>query len=142
MHWCMDETLALMAMIPFIGIIFAKIHNWWHAKFGHKCHEESCQATHVEHCPLPANIPHGKVGEGQCEQHPLDSYSLNLRGIVVGTVIFDRPMTHEEVVAKLPNENPEQVYATIKELVEEGALVLDGDLLKEGNIFHDTQGNS
>ncbi len=49
MHWCMDETLALMAMIPFIGIIFAKIHNWWHAKFGHKCHEESCQETHAEH---------------------------------------------------------------------------------------------
>ncbi len=49
MHWCMDETLALLSVIPFIGYFFAKIHNWWHSKFGHKCHEAACQATHVEH---------------------------------------------------------------------------------------------
>jgi hypothetical protein len=49
MHWCMDETLALLSVIPFIGYFFAKLHNWWHTKFGHKCHEDSCQETHIEH---------------------------------------------------------------------------------------------
>lgn len=71
MHWCIDETLALLAMIPFIGYFFGKLHAWWHRQFMHKCHEKGCYYTHVEHCHMPANIPHGKPGEGQCEQHPL-----------------------------------------------------------------------
>jgi hypothetical protein len=45
----MDETLALMAMIPFIGMFFRKMHAWWHAKFSHKCHEKTCDDTHVAH---------------------------------------------------------------------------------------------
>ena len=49
MHWCMDETLAVLAMIPFIGFIFHKLHVWWHNKFHHKCHEDGCNSDHVEH---------------------------------------------------------------------------------------------
>lgn len=55
MHWCMDETLAVLAMIPFIGFFFAKIHAWWHKHFHHKCHEEGCGEEHVEH-PAPAHF--------------------------------------------------------------------------------------
>lgn len=51
-HWCMDETLALMAMLPFIGMFFRRIHTWWHTKFSHKCHEKTCESTHVEHHTL------------------------------------------------------------------------------------------
>jgi hypothetical protein len=57
MHWCMDETLAVLAMIPFIGIFFGKMHTWWHKHFHHKCHEDGCKAEHVEHCKMPAHIP-------------------------------------------------------------------------------------
>jgi len=49
MHWCMDETLALMAMLPFIGIFFRRIHHWYHQKISHKCHEKICEKTHTEH---------------------------------------------------------------------------------------------
>lgn len=49
MHWCMDETLAVLAMIPFIGYFFRKLHLWYHAKMGHTCHEKHCDATHAEH---------------------------------------------------------------------------------------------
>jgi hypothetical protein len=49
MHWCMDETLALLSVIPFIGYLFTKLHLWWHAKFHHRCHEEGCLEVHVEH---------------------------------------------------------------------------------------------
>lgn len=49
MHWCMDETLAVLAMIPFIGYFFRKLHIWWHNKFHHKCHEKGCDSNHVEH---------------------------------------------------------------------------------------------
>lgn len=49
MHWCMDETLALLAMIPFIGYMFRKLHVWWHTKVGHTCHEKHCDDTHAEH---------------------------------------------------------------------------------------------
>lgn len=49
MHWCMDETLALMAMLPFIGMFFRRAHAWWHTKFSHKCHEKTCEEIHVDH---------------------------------------------------------------------------------------------
>jgi hypothetical protein len=49
MHWCMDETLAVLAMIPFIGYFFRKIHAWYHAKMGHVCHEKHCEDKHVDH---------------------------------------------------------------------------------------------
>lgn len=49
MHWCMDETLAVLAMIPFIGYFFRKLHAWYHIKMGHTCHEKHCDDTHVEH---------------------------------------------------------------------------------------------
>ena len=48
-HFCMDEFIMLMAMIPFIGMFFRRMHVWWHKKFSHKCHEETCNETHVEH---------------------------------------------------------------------------------------------
>ena len=37
-HFCIDELIAIMAMIPFIGIFFRKVHAWWHAKFNHPPH--------------------------------------------------------------------------------------------------------
>lgn len=40
-HICMDEILMFMAMLPFIGVFFRKIHAWWHAKFSHKEHKKS-----------------------------------------------------------------------------------------------------
>lgn len=49
MHWCMDETLAVLAMIPFLGYFFRKLHIWWHTKIHHKCHEKGCDSEHVEH---------------------------------------------------------------------------------------------
>jgi hypothetical protein len=36
----MDEILMFMAMLPFIGVFFRKIHVWWHSKFKHKEHEK------------------------------------------------------------------------------------------------------
>lgn len=49
-HFCADEMLMLMAMIPFIGIFFRRLHVWWHSKFNHKCHHVTpCQEHHVDH---------------------------------------------------------------------------------------------
>jgi len=45
----MDETLAVLAMIPFIGYFFRKLHAWYHAKMGHVCHEKHCEDKHVDH---------------------------------------------------------------------------------------------
>lgn len=73
-HFCTDELLAILALIPFIGIFFGKLHTWWHKHFHHKCHEKDCSAEHVEHCHMPAHIPHGKAGEGQCDQHPYSPF--------------------------------------------------------------------
>src|SRR5512143_3919811 len=59
MHWCMDETLAFLAMIPFIGYFFHKLHAWWHTKFHHKCHTDGCDSTHVEHDYSPFDRNNG-----------------------------------------------------------------------------------
>jgi hypothetical protein len=48
-HFCADEMIMIMAMIPFIGVAFRKLHVWYHTKFGHKCHEKTCDSTHVDH---------------------------------------------------------------------------------------------
>jgi hypothetical protein len=52
----MDETLAVLAMIPFIGYFFRKLHVWYHSKLGHTCHEKHCDAVHAEH-PHTAPAP-------------------------------------------------------------------------------------
>jgi hypothetical protein len=49
-HFCMDEVLMIMAMIPFIGVAFRRVHAWWHGKFNHQCHHVTkCEEHHLEH---------------------------------------------------------------------------------------------
>jgi len=48
-HFCMDEVLMIMAMVPFIGVAFRRVHAWYHLKFGHKCHKKACDDKHLEH---------------------------------------------------------------------------------------------
>lgn len=37
-HICMDEVLAFLAIFPFIGFFFRRLHVWFHLKFKHKPH--------------------------------------------------------------------------------------------------------
>jgi len=37
-HFCADELLMLMAMVPFIGMYFKRLHLWYHTKVKHKDH--------------------------------------------------------------------------------------------------------
>ena len=115
--------------------LWYKIRNWW---MGFSSPEKGCG--------MLANIPHGKVGEAQCAEHPLEQeeeifYSMTPKGIIVATVVFNSPMTHEDIVARLPELDPNGVYYVLDELIDTGDLVLDGDLIKEGNIFHDSPRN-
>jgi hypothetical protein len=62
MHWCMDETLAVLALLPIIGFLFRKIHNWYHNTFHHKCHHQGCEEQHLvhvahDHGPEPEAAP-------------------------------------------------------------------------------------
>jgi len=159
MHWCMDETLAVLAMIPFIGYFFRKLHIWYHAKMGHTCHEKHCDEAHVEHkfspyhndpecrgkmqqvseedmkylrgTPVPLKITIPIV----IERNEPESFTLTPRGLVVGSILVHGPMTHEQLVSRFPNEDVDLLYSTINQLVEEGGLILNGDLLEEGEIF-------
>jgi len=45
-HWCHQETMMLMSLIPFIGFFYMKIHIWFNNKFGNKCHAKNCKAEH------------------------------------------------------------------------------------------------
>ncbi len=35
-HFCADELLAIMALIPIVGALFKRAHVWYHAKVKHK----------------------------------------------------------------------------------------------------------
>ena len=48
-HFCYDELLMIMIMLPFIGAFFKKVHAWYHAKNHHKCHHDGCNKEHIEH---------------------------------------------------------------------------------------------
>lgn len=81
MHWCMDETLLLMAMIPVIGIFFRKLHMKWHKNHHHKCHEQTCNEEHVEHTsvtwtPLTQETVEAKFGK-ELVQDLYDSLAYN-----------------------------------------------------------------
>lgn len=48
-HWCSDETLAAMSVVPVVGALFRKAHKWYHQKTHHKCHQPGCEAEHLHH---------------------------------------------------------------------------------------------
>lgn len=53
-HFCMDEVLMFLAMIPFIGMFFRKLHAWWHKKINH--------ASHKKYSPYD-RVPYEKISE-------------------------------------------------------------------------------
>lgn len=75
---------------------------------------------------MPANIPHGHVGEAQCEQHPLETINSDL----IGVILTHGPMTHEQMVVMFPGGNVDNIHATINKLIEDGTFFLEGDLIK------------
>lgn len=78
MHWCMDETLALLAMIPFIGYMFRKLHVWWHTKIDHTCHEKHCDATHAEHPYVAPNITPDSEWDGIAQEDVEERFGEDL----------------------------------------------------------------
>jgi hypothetical protein len=48
-HFCIDEFLAIMMVIPVIGIFFRKLHAKFHKSHHHKCHQSGCHEEHVDH---------------------------------------------------------------------------------------------
>jgi len=38
-----------MSAIPAVGIFFKKLHNWYHEKINHKCHQAGCDEHHLNH---------------------------------------------------------------------------------------------
>lgn len=116
MHWCMDETLAVLAMIPFIGYFFRKLHAWYHAKMGHTCHEKHCDDQHVEHPYSPY--------ERHDYQHVSEKDMEYLRGtpaplkITVPVTIWD-PISQNDVSERYGNDLVVFLY---KELADIGIL--------------------
>lgn len=47
-HFCADELMMIMAMVPFVGVAFRRLHTWYHIKFKHHCHS-NCQENHSHH---------------------------------------------------------------------------------------------
>lgn len=43
-HWCMDETLMVLSVLPFIGAFFLRVKTWWHVKFSHS--KKECHSDH------------------------------------------------------------------------------------------------
>lgn len=114
MHWCMDETLAVLAMIPFIGYFFSKIHAWYHTKMGHTCHEKHCDDTHAEHKYSPFDRPscgYQKVSEADMEY---------LRGIpaplkILAPVTIWDDISEEDVTERFGKDLVKFLYEEVEE---------------------------
>jgi len=123
MHWCMDETLAVLAMLPFIGYFFRKLHAWYHKKMGHTCHEKHCDDTHVEH----AYSPYARSCKGY--QHVSEADMEYLRGtpaplkITIPVSIWD-VISQDDVDERYGNDLVVFLY---KELADVGIV----DITKE-----------
>jgi len=72
MHWCADETFALLALLPFVGIYFYRLHAWYHKKFNHKCHTHNCNEHHIEHIdyksPVVSSISFDQISDIDLEE--------------------------------------------------------------------------
>lgn len=45
-HWCIEETAALLSTLPFFGLFYNKLHGYYLKYFpGHfdNCHKEKCE---------------------------------------------------------------------------------------------------
>ena len=101
MHWCMDETLAVLAMIPFIGYFFRKLHAWYHSKMEHVCHEKHCDDTHVDHpySPYdPANW-HKNQQVSEEDMEYLRGEPVPLKITIPNINIWD-PISEEDVIER------------------------------------------
>lgn len=43
MHFCKDELFAILALLPFCGVMVTRLKVWWHHRFGCKNHHEVAQ---------------------------------------------------------------------------------------------------
>lgn len=48
MHFCHEELLAFLSILPFSGILISKIRVWWHRR-KHCAHEHEASETLNEH---------------------------------------------------------------------------------------------
>src|SRR5208282_1140260 len=62
-HFCSDELIAILAMIPFIGIFFRRFHTWYHKKTNHPSHALVCDhhVEPVEPATVLVQCAHGKT---------------------------------------------------------------------------------
>jgi hypothetical protein len=127
MHWCMDETLAVLALIPIIGIFFRKLHTWWHTHSHHKCHEKTCNEEHVEHpySPYDKKHWHKDVTVSEEDMKYLRGEPAPLK-ITIPVVIWE-PLTQETVEARFGKELVQDLYDTLRSNGIEDAF--EGELL-------------
>lgn len=125
MHWCMDETLAVLAMIPFIGYLFRKLHVWYHTKMEHLCHEKHCDDTHVEHpySPYDPANRHKTVIVSEEDMEYLRGEPVPLKITIPNIVIWD-PISQEDVVERFNND---LVIFLYKEVEDAGLTNINKD---------------
>ncbi len=125
MHWCMDETLAVLAMIPFIGYFFRKIHAWYHSKMGHTCHEKHCEDKHVDHpySPYDRSQWHKALQLSEEDMEYLRGTPAPLK-ITIPVTIWD-PIDQDDVSERFGNDLVVFLY---KEVADAG---ITNDLSKD-----------
>jgi hypothetical protein len=112
----MDETLAVLAMIPFIGYFFRKLHAWYHTKMGHTCHEKHCEDKHVDHpySPYdPANW-HKDQRVSEEDMEYLRGEPVPLKITIPNIDIWD-PISEEDVIERFGATLISFMYEEVKD---------------------------
>lgn len=135
-HFCIDELLAIMMLFPFIGMWAAKVHTWYHIKFGHKCHDKTCNDTHVVHSdPEPISDPDIPVSFTEEEvADPFSDWRSTHRGFVAGYVLANGPITETDLLAKFATDDTYHLKVAIKGALTDGSLRLEDEKLVFGQL--------
>lgn len=139
-HFCIDELLAIMILIPYVGIYFGKIHTWYHTKFGHKCHDHECHETHVIHPGLEeVNLEPEQDGEipvHLTDEDVVDAFAgwqLTHKGFVAG-IVFCNPVSETELLSFFNEEDAPRLKEAIQAGLSDGTLKLEGTKLVFGEL--------
>jgi hypothetical protein len=90
-HWCADESLAVMAALPFIGHYCRRLHAWYHSIFKTSCHTEKC-------CQAPTSPSENSWDEISLSnvEEKIGLYAVDdLIGNLELLKIVDTPQDHE-----------------------------------------------
>ena len=135
-HFCIDELLAIMMLFPFIGIYIGKLHAWYHTKFKHKCHDKSCDDTHIFHSEEDLKVDSEIPASSNEEEikDPFEGWRLTIKGFVAGHVMCNGPLSENELISSYHEDDALRLKEAVAAALADGTIVMENGKLVFGEL--------